>query len=66
MKRKSKLQKIGHELKKNPPRILAKTAKKSGKAQAEKQRAAILLSKGRKAGVRVPKNKGKKAYMTYE
>ena len=29
----------------NPPKILAKTARKKGKAQAEKQRVAIALSK---------------------
>ena len=29
----------------NPPRVLAKTARKKGKAQAEKQRIAIALSK---------------------
>jgi hypothetical protein len=34
-----------HEMKKNPPAILAKTAKKSGAAQANKQRIAIALSK---------------------
>ena len=58
-KRKSKLRQIGHELKVNPPRQLAKTRKKFGAADAEAQRRAILLSKARKAGVRVPKRKGK-------
>lgn len=47
------LQKIGHELKHNPPRVLAKTRKKKGKKQAERQRKAILLSKARRAGARV-------------
>jgi hypothetical protein len=47
------LQSIGHELKHNPPRVLAKTRKKKGRAQAEKQRRAILLSKARRAGARV-------------
>lgn len=47
------LKKVGHEIKTNPPRILAKTAKKKGKKQADKQRVAILLSKARKAGASI-------------
>lgn len=43
------LEKAGHELKGNPPRILAKTRFKKGTKAAEKQRVAILLSKARKA-----------------
>ncbi len=38
-------QMIGRELKRNPPKILAKTRRKKGKAAAERQRRAILLSK---------------------
>ncbi len=53
-KTKDVLQKVGHEIKTNPPRILAKTAKKKGKAQANKQRVAILLNKARKAGAKIP------------
>lgn len=34
-----------HEMKVNPPAILAKTAKKSGAGQARKQAIAIALSK---------------------
>lgn len=37
------------ELEKNPPRILAKTRKKSGKKAADKQRVAIALAKARRA-----------------
>lgn len=47
------LERIGHELKTNPPKILEKTRRKKGKKAAEKQRIAILLSKarqGRKRG----------------
>ena len=47
------LQSVGHELKKKPPRILAKTRRKKGKAAAEKQRVAILLAKARKRGARI-------------
>jgi len=47
------LQAMGHELKHNPPRVLAKTRKKKGRKQAERQRRAILLSKARRAGARV-------------
>lgn len=52
-KSKAILSRVGKELKSNPPRVLAKTAKKKGKAQADKQRVAILLSKARKAGAKV-------------
>ena len=44
---------IGREMKDNPPDILAKTRRKKGAAQAEKQRRAILLSKARRAGAAV-------------
>ena len=44
---------VAHELKMNPPRVLAKTRRKKGKKQAEKQRIAILLSKSRKRGAHV-------------
>lgn len=46
---------VGHELKNNPPRILSKTRRKEGKKAAETQRVAILLSKARAAGARIPK-----------
>lgn len=54
-KSRSKLRTIGHEMKMNPPRQLAKTRSKFGPIKAEKQRRAILLSKARKAGARIPK-----------
>ena len=47
------LQSVGHELKKKPPKILAKTRRKKGKAAAERQRVAILLAKARKRGARI-------------
>ena len=37
------------ELKKNPPKVLKKTAKKHGKKRAEKQKIAIALSKAGKS-----------------
>jgi hypothetical protein len=37
-------------MKVNPPKQLAKTARKFGKADANKQRVAIMLSKARKSG----------------
>lgn len=52
-----KLESIGHELKVNPPKILAKTRAKEGPAMAEKQRVAILLSKARKSGMSMSKPK---------
>lgn len=46
---------IGEELRDNPPSILAKTRRKKGAGAAEKQRKAILLSKAREAGARIPR-----------
>jgi len=58
-KTKAKLQSAFHEMKENPPKILAKTRKKEGAAQAERQRVAIGLSKARQAGARIPKAGGR-------
>lgn len=44
----------GHEIKVNPPKILKKTAKKSGAKKAAKQKVAIMLSKARAAGANIP------------
>lgn len=59
MAKKSKASKIlssvGRELKKNPPKVLAKTRRKKGAKAAKKQRVAILLSKARKRGARIKK-----------
>ena len=52
------LRAAGHEMKVNPPKILRQTRRKSGAAQAEKQRVAILLSKARAAGADIPEKKG--------
>ena len=49
------LESVGHELKVNPPKQLAKTRRKFGAADAKRQRVAILLSKARKAGAHAPK-----------
>jgi hypothetical protein len=46
------LESVGHELKANPPRALAKTRRKKGAKAANKQRVAILLSKARSKGAR--------------
>ena len=45
MAAKMSAEKAFHEVKHNPPAILAKTARKSGAAQAHKQAIAIALSK---------------------
>lgn len=47
---KGAIQAAGHEIKQNPPKILAHTARKFGKVDAKKQRVAIMLSKARKSG----------------
>lgn len=49
------LHRVGTELKERPPSVLAKTRRKAGAARAEKQRVAILLSKARRRGARIPK-----------
>lgn len=46
---KSALQSAGHELKVNPPKQLARTARKFGVADAKRQRTAIMFSKARKS-----------------
>lgn len=43
---------IGKELKKNPPRILASTRQKYGTKVANRQKTAILLSKARRVGIK--------------
>ena len=48
------LEAIGHELKVSPPAIAKETRRKFGAARAQKQNVAILLSKARKAGVKLP------------
>lgn len=45
---------IGKELRDNPPAIVNATKRKFGAARAAKQNTAILLSKARRAGVKVP------------
>ena len=47
------LESIGAEMKANPPAILARTRRKKGRAGAERQRVAILLSKARRQGANV-------------
>lgn len=44
---------VAHEVKANPPKVLAKTRRKYGKARAEAQRKAIILNKARRAGAHV-------------
>ena len=48
MPSKGKIEEAGHEIKENPPKILAKTRAKSGKKAAQRQAIAIMLSKARK------------------
>ena len=52
-----KIQTAGHEVKKNPPRVLASTRRKFGKRRAEAQRTAIVLNKARAAGARIPRRR---------
>lgn len=44
------MQAAGREMKKNPPRIIAKTRRKKGKKAAERQRKAIMFAKARRGG----------------
>jgi hypothetical protein len=50
----STLEAIGSEMKANPPAILNATRRKFGVDRVNKQRTAILLSKARQAGVKIP------------
>lgn len=50
-----RIEAVGHELKVNEPAIVGHTREKFGAKRAEAQRTAILLSKARKAGVRIRK-----------
>ena len=54
------IERVGHEMKMNPPKILAHTWAKFGAKSAEKQRVAILLSKSRKKGAKMKKKRSKK------
>lgn len=47
---KASIEEAGHELKKNPPAQLEKTAKKFGKKRAKKQKIAMMLNKARSEG----------------
>lgn len=47
------IQGVGHELKVNPPKVLAKTRRRKGAKAANRQRTAILLNKARDRGADV-------------
>lgn len=49
------LKSVGHELKVDEPGIVGTTRAKKGAAAAAAQKTAILLSKARKRGVKIPK-----------
>ncbi len=51
---------VGHEMKVNPPKILAHTREKFGANRAEKQRVAILLNKSRRRGAKIKRSKRSK------
>jgi len=53
-KTKRVLEEVGHELKENEPSAVAKTRAKFGPARAARQKTAILLSKARSRGARIP------------
>ena len=55
-----KIAEAGHEMKMSPPKILAKTRRKGGALAANKQRIAIMLSKARQAGAKIPRKGGTK------
>jgi len=57
LKREHILHAVGRELKERPPGIVKKMQRKFGKKKAEEVRTAILLSKARRRGARIPKKK---------
>jgi len=50
-----------HEVYKDTPRIVSHTARKFGAKRAEAQRVAIALEKARKAGAKIPRQRGRLA-----
>jgi hypothetical protein len=60
LKTKRKLQAAGREMRDNPPAILAKTRRKFGAERAEAQRKAILISKARRSGAKIPRKRSSK------
>jgi len=52
-KSEKKVEAAFHEVHHDTPAIVSHTAKKFGKADAERQRVAIALSKARKAGAKI-------------
>lgn len=55
------IESVGHEMKVNPPKILAHTRAKFGAKRAEEQRVAILLNKARRRGARIKRRKRKRS-----
>ena len=53
-KGKASLEAVGHEMKEDEPGIVGATRRKKGAAAAARQKTAILLSKARKRGVKIP------------
>ena len=47
---------VAHEMKKNPPKILAHTRSKFGAKRSEEQRVAIMMNKARKRGASIKKS----------
>jgi len=56
-KTKKILKSVGRELKRNEPKVVAKTRRKKGNAAAKRQKTAILLSKARRRGARIKRKK---------
>lgn len=54
------IESAGHEMKMNPPKILAHTREKFGSKRAEAQRVAILLNKARRRGAKIKRSKRSK------
>ena len=50
------------EMKNDPPKILAHTARKFGEKRAEDQRVAILLNKSKRKGAIIRKKRSRKNY----
>ncbi len=57
IKTQERIDMAGHEIKENPPKILAHTKKKFGMSKMKKQKTAIMLAKARKEGADIPLKK---------
>ena len=60
------LEQAGKEVKMREPKIVGHTRAKFGEEREQRQKTAIILSKARAQGAKIPKAKKKESYYDYE